>query len=171
MSKMSRKMIICCVTFHTFDKIWVALIVIHTWFPPMASTSISIKLFKKFPSDIMALAVFHEISLYAFITNIHSQMVWTGLGGLANDLNKNKENLENQTNLHEFMMNKQTWFQWRQTCQDPAERVEQLQEQASLQRETPRLHSSPQQWSERKEIGNMFVGFDLKACTINANKT
>ena len=52
----------------------------------MPSTSISIKLFRKLASDIIALADFHETSLIPRITTIHSETVCTAGGGLANDL-------------------------------------------------------------------------------------
>ena len=50
------------------------------------STSISVKLFKKFASDIIPLACFHDTSLYPRITTMHSDTICTVRGGLANDL-------------------------------------------------------------------------------------
>ncbi len=52
----------------------------------IASTSISVRDFKKLASDIIPFADFQETSLIPFITTIHSHTTCTGLGGFANDL-------------------------------------------------------------------------------------
>ena len=59
---------------------------VDTCFVVIPSTSISVRDFKKFASDIIPLADFHETSLIPFITTIHSQTTCTGFGGFAKDL-------------------------------------------------------------------------------------
>ena len=50
------------------------------------STSMSVKLFRKFASDIIPLACFQDTSLKPRMTTMHSDTICTARGGLANDL-------------------------------------------------------------------------------------
>jgi hypothetical protein len=61
----------------------------------MLSTSISVSDLRKLASDIMPLADFHDTSLMPRITTIHSHTVCTAFGGLANDLEKTRQNKNN----------------------------------------------------------------------------
>lgn len=56
-----------------------------TCFTVIKSQFISLRLFKKFTSESIAFAVFHDISLKPFIIATHSQIICTDSGGFAKE--------------------------------------------------------------------------------------
>ena len=61
---------------------------------PIPSTSKSCNVFKKFPSDIICFAVFHDTSFIPFNMTMHSAVNCTGFGGLEKVLQANATNFQ-----------------------------------------------------------------------------